>query len=86
MASTERWKRTRRPSAKIATEKGSISWYTKPAPARSSWRGITVMLMMLWATECMSKRWPGTVSSVRDPPPGRSDASSTTTSRPARAR
>ena len=36
------------------------------------------MLMMLWATEWVSKRYPGTVSSVLDPPPGRSRPSRTT--------
>lgn len=86
MRSTERWKRTMRPSANTATAKGSISLYTSPAPARSNSRGIGVMLMMLWATECVSKRWPGSNSSVREPPPGASEASSTVTSTPARAR
>jgi hypothetical protein len=86
VASTERWKRTRRPSAMTAIENGSISWYSSPAPARSSSAGMSVMLMMLWATECRSKRYPGIVSAVREPPPGRSSASSTTTSRLARAR
>ncbi|MDP9420130.1 MAG: hypothetical protein M3P53_08295 [Actinomycetota bacterium] len=47
VASTERWKRTRRPSACTATENGSISWYTRPTPARSSSAGMAVMLMRL---------------------------------------
>ncbi len=56
MASTERWKRTRRPSPCTAIENGSISWYSSPTSAKSNSSGIAVMLIMLWATECMSKR------------------------------
>jgi len=54
--SIDRWKRTRRPSANNATANGSISRYSSPAPARSSSRGTGPMLMMLCATECVSKR------------------------------
>ncbi len=56
VASIDRWKRTRRPSAWTAMENGSISRYSSPAPARSSSAGMVVMLMMLWATEWVSKR------------------------------
>ena len=49
--SIERKERTRRPSACKATENGSISWYTNPGPLRSSSAGMSVMLIMLCATE-----------------------------------
>jgi transposase len=57
-----------------------------PAPQRSSSSGMLVMLMMLWAAEWVSKRKPGIVSSVRDPPPATSAASRTVTASPVRAR
>jgi len=54
--STERWKRTIRPSPNSATAKGSISRYRSPDSASRSSAGIGVMLMMLCATECVSNR------------------------------
>ncbi len=62
--------RTIRPSRKIPVANGSIGRYSRPAPGRSSSAGIRVMLMMLWAAAWVLNRWPGIVSSVRDPPAG----------------
>lgn len=42
--------------------------------------------MSLWAAEWVSKRSPGIVSSVRDPPQGTSLCSTTVTAAAARAR